>query len=50
MRRTTAFNPILRLPGAFGRRVAFIDQGIVIGVRRRRGRLLCLCGATLPNA
>jgi len=28
--------------------VAFIDQGIVIGLRRRRRRLLCPCGSTTP--
>jgi transposase len=39
-------NRILQLPGASVRTVAFTDQGIVIGLRRRRRRLLCPCGAT----
>ncbi|HEV7710158.1 MAG TPA: ISL3 family transposase [Asanoa sp.] len=46
MRLTTAFNRILQLPGASVHTVAFTDQGIVIGLRRRRRRLLCRCGAT----
>jgi hypothetical protein len=39
-------NRILQLPGASVRTVAFTGQGIVIGLRRRRRRLLCPCGAT----
>ena len=46
MRLTTAFNRILQLPGASVRTVTFTDQDIVIGLRRRRRRLLCPCGAT----
>jgi hypothetical protein len=46
VRLTTAFNRILQLPGASVRTVAFTDQGIVIGLHRRRRRLLCPCGAT----
>jgi transposase len=46
MRLTTAFNRILQLPGASVRTVAFTDQGLVIGLRRRRRRLVCPCGAT----
>ncbi|GIF75998.1 helix-turn-helix domain-containing protein [Asanoa siamensis] len=45
MRVTTAFNRILQLPGASVHTVAFTDEGIVIGLRRRRRRLLCRCGA-----
>lgn len=44
MRVTTAFNRILRLTGASVKTVTFTDQGIVIGLRRRRRRLLCPCG------
>jgi hypothetical protein len=47
VRLTTAFNRILQLPGASVRSVAFTDQGLVIGLRRRRRRLLS-CGATTP--
>jgi transposase len=36
----------LRLPGASVRSVAFTDQGIVIGLRRRRRRLVCPCSKT----
>jgi hypothetical protein len=46
VRLTTAFNRILQLPGASVHTVAFTDRGIVIGLRRRRRRLLlCRCGA-----
>jgi transposase len=48
VRLTTAFNKILQLPSASVHSVAFTDQGIVIGLRRRRRRLLCPCGATTP--
>ena len=43
MRLTTAFNRILQLPGASVHSVAFTDRGIVIGLRRRRRRLVCPC-------
>jgi transposase len=33
-------------PGASVHSVAFTDEGLVIGLRRRRRRLLCPCGAT----
>ena len=47
MRLTTTFNRILQLPGASVRNLAFTDQGLVIGLRRRRRRrLLCPCGVT----
>ena len=39
VRLTTAFNRILQLPGASVHTVAFTDQGLVIGLRRRRRRL-----------
>lgn len=44
MRVTTAFNRILDLPGASVVTVSFADQGLIIGLRRRRRRLLCPCG------
>ncbi|MGA5305918.1 ISL3 family transposase [Nucisporomicrobium flavum] len=43
MRLTTAFNRLLQLPGATVESVAFTDQGLVIGLRRRRKRMLCPC-------
>jgi transposase len=46
VRITTAFNRILRLPGASVHTVAFADHGLVIGLRRRRRRLACPCGTT----
>ncbi|HEX2399236.1 MAG TPA: ISL3 family transposase [Mycobacterium sp.] len=46
MRLTTAFNRILQMPGVSVRAAAFTDQGLIIGLRRRRRRLLCPCGAT----
>jgi transposase len=46
VRVTTAFNRILDLPGASVASVAFTDEGLVIGLRRRvRRRLQCPCGA-----
>jgi len=49
VRAATAFNRILRIPGAtipFG--VAFTPKGIVVGLRRRRGKLRCPCGWQTP--
>ncbi len=40
MRLTTAFNRRLQLPGALVQSVAFTDRGVVIGLRRRRRRML----------
>jgi transposase len=45
VRVTTVFNRILALPGATVASVSFTDVGIVIGLRRRRARLACPCGA-----
>jgi transposase len=44
VRVTTAFNRILDLPGASVVTVSFTDEGLVIGLRRRRRRLVCPCG------
>lgn len=45
MRVTTLFNRILGLPGVWVCSVAFTDQGLVLGLRRRRGRRYrCPCG------
>ena len=46
MRLTTAFNRILRLTGATVQSAAFTDRGLVIGLRRRRRRLICPCGTS----
>jgi hypothetical protein len=46
MRLTTAFNRILRLSGATVQSATFTDRGLVIGLRRRRRRLICPCGAS----
>jgi hypothetical protein len=46
VRLTTAFNRILRLPGAGVQTVAFTDCGVVISLRRRRRTLVCPCSAT----
>jgi len=35
VRVTTAFNRVLKLPGAWVDQVSFTDVGIVIGLRRR---------------
>ena len=44
MRVTTAFNRILGLVGATVASVRFTPEGIVVGLRRRRGKLVCPCG------
>ncbi len=45
MRVSTAFNRMLAIPGAWVDSVAFTDDGIVVGLRRRSRRLRCPCGA-----
>lgn len=45
MRVTTAFNKILSIPSATVASVEFTPEGVVVGVRRRRGRARCPCGA-----
>ena len=44
MRVTTAFSRILGLVGATVASVRFTPDGIVVGLRRRRGKLVCPCG------
>ena len=44
MRVTTAFNRILRLPGANVESVSFTAEGVVVGLRARSQRLCCPCG------
>ena len=46
MRVTTAFNRMLKLPGASVVSVAFSDVGVVVGLRQRTRRLRCPCGFT----
>jgi transposase len=44
MRVTTAFNRILALPGASVASVTFGQEGVVVGLRRRRAKHRCPCG------
>lgn len=44
MRVTTAFNKLLAVPGAGVVSVTFSPDGVVVGLRRRRGRPVCPCG------
>jgi len=44
VRVCTAFNRILALPGAAVASVQFTDVGLVLGLRRRRRKLVCPCG------
>lgn len=44
MRVTTAFNKMLGIVGATVASVTFTPEGIVVGLRRRRGKLVCPCG------
>jgi transposase len=45
MRATTAFNRLLRLPGASVTGVSFASEGVIVTVRLRRRRLVCSdCG------
>lgn len=46
MRVSTAFNRILRLPGAWVESVEFTPAGLVVGARLRSRRLRCPCGFT----
>jgi transposase len=46
VRVTTAFNRMLKLPGASVVSVAFSDVGVVVGLRQRGRRLRCPCGFT----
>jgi transposase len=44
VRATTAFNKMLAIPGATVTAVTFTPTGVVVGLRRRFGRLTCPCG------
>jgi len=44
VRVTTAFNKMLAVTGASVATVTFTPEGIVVGLRRRRRKLLCPCG------
>jgi transposase len=46
VRVTTAFNRMLKLPGASVVSVSFSDVGVVVGLRLRARRLRCQCGFT----
>lgn len=46
MRVTTAFNRLLGLDGATVTGVEFVDDGVVVDVRRRKRRVECVCGYT----
>ncbi len=45
MRVSTAFNKILGIVGATVAAVTFTPAGIVVGLRRRRSKLVCPCGS-----
>ena len=44
MRVTTAFNRMLAIVGATVASVVFAPEGVVVGLRRRRSKLVCPCG------
>jgi transposase len=44
VRVSTAFNKMLLIPGAWVASVTFAPEGVVVGLRRRRRRLVCPCG------
>ena len=44
VRVTTAFNKMLSIPGATVASVEFTPEGVVVGLRRRKGRPRCPCG------
>ena len=46
MRVCTAFNPLLRLPGASVIDVGFGGEGVIVTVRLRRRRVCGRCGQT----
>ena len=43
MRVTTAFNKMLSIPSATVASVEFTPEGVVVGLRRRKGRPVCPC-------
>ena len=44
VRVTTAFNKMLSIPGATVASVEFTPDGVLVGLRRRKGRPRCPCG------
>jgi transposase len=44
VRVTSSFNKILSIPSATVSSVEFTDEGVLVGLRRRRGRPRCPCG------
>jgi len=44
VRVTASFNKILSIPSATVSSVEFTDEGVLVGLRRRRGRPRCPCG------
>ncbi len=44
MRVTTTFNKMLSIPGAAVASVEFTPEGVLVGLRRRKGRPRCPCG------
>jgi len=44
VRVTTAFNKMLSIPGAAVASVEFTPEGVLVGLRRRKGRPRCPCG------
>jgi transposase len=49
VRVPTAFNRMLAIPGASVTSVAFTDDGVVVGLRRRARRHRCPCGRRAPG-
>ncbi len=49
MRVTTAFNKMLSIPSATVASVEFTPEGVIVGLRRRRGRPVCPCGRRAPG-
>ena len=50
VRVTTAFNKMLSIPSATVASVEFTSEGVVVGLRRRRGRPVCPCGQKASGA
>lgn len=44
VRVSTAFNRMLAIPGVTVASVTFAEEGVVVGLRRRKGRPRCPCG------
>jgi len=50
VRVTTAFNKMLSIPSATVASVEFTPEGVVVGLRRRKGRPVCPCGQKASGA